>query len=89
VKEQLQSASVAETTYDAIRNDIVFGRLKPGEKLKLERLRTRYGASVSTLREILSRLAADGLVLAEGQRGFEVTPVSASNLRELSDLRKL
>jgi DNA-binding GntR family transcriptional regulator len=89
VKEQLQSASVAETTYDAIRNDIVFGRLKPGEKLTLERLRTRYGASVSTLREILSRLAADGLVLAEGQRGFEVTPVSASNLRELSDLRKL
>jgi DNA-binding GntR family transcriptional regulator len=89
VNAHLPSASVAETTYDAIRNDIVFGRLKPGEKLKLERLKTRYGASVSTHREILSRLAADGLVVAEGQRGFEVTPVSLKNLRELSDLRKV
>ena len=89
MKPPLHSASVAETTYDTIRDDIVAGRLKPGERLKLERLRTRYGASVSTLREILSRLASDGLVVAEGQRGFEVTPVSAGNLRELSDLRKL
>lgn len=89
VKQRSQPSTVADTTYDAIRSDIVFGRLKPGERLRLERLKTRYGASVSTLRETLSRLAADGLVFAEGQRGFEVMPVSAANLRELSDLRKL
>jgi len=84
-----QPASVAATTYDAIRNDIVFGRLRPAEKLKLERLKARYGASVSTLREILNRLASEGLVLAESQRGFEVMPVSAGNLKEISDLRQL
>ena len=89
MKEHAQPSSVAASTYDAIRNDIVFGRLKPGEKLKLERLKARYGASVSTLREILSRLASEGLVLAESQRGFEVMPVSAGNLKEISDLRQL
>jgi DNA-binding GntR family transcriptional regulator len=81
--------SVGEKTYRRIRTDIVFGRLAPSAKLKLERMREEYGASVSTLRELLNRLASEGLVVAEGQRGFEVAPVSAQNLRELAELRLL
>jgi DNA-binding GntR family transcriptional regulator len=38
---------------------------------------------------LLNRLASEGLVVAEGQRGFEVAPVSAQNLRELAALRLL
>ena len=48
-----------------------------------------YGVGIGTLREILSRLSAEGLVLAEGQRGFEVPPVTAAELRELAELRLL
>src|SRR3954447_1285904 len=81
--------SVSETAYRRIRTDIIFGKLTPGEKLKLERLREDYGASVGTLRELLSRLASEALVIAEGQRGFEVAPVSAENLREIAALRLL
>jgi DNA-binding GntR family transcriptional regulator len=81
--------STAERGYALIRSDIIFGRLAPDEKLKLERLKERYGVSVSTLREILNRLASEGFVVAEGQRGFEVAPISADNLRELSSLRTL
>lgn len=75
--------------YRRIRADIVFGRLRPGQKLRLEAVHDDYGVSVSTLREILNRLAAEGLVLAEGRRGFEVAPVSADNLKELAELRLL
>jgi DNA-binding GntR family transcriptional regulator len=81
--------SVGEKTYRRIRTDIVFGKLAPSAKLKLDRMREEYGASVSTLRELLNRLASEGLVVAEGQRGFEVAPVSAQNLHELADLRLL
>lgn len=81
--------SVSETVYRRIRTDIIFGTLLPAEKLKLDRLREDYGASVGTLRELLSRLTSEGLVLAEGQRGFEVAPISAENLRELAALRLL
>jgi DNA-binding GntR family transcriptional regulator len=81
--------SVGEKTYRRIRADIVFGKLAPSAKLKLDRMREEYGASVSTLRELLNRLASEGLVVAEGQRGFEVAPVSAQNLRELAALRLL
>jgi DNA-binding GntR family transcriptional regulator len=83
------SETVAESSYRRIRSDIIFGRLPPGQKLKLDGLKAAYGTSVSTLREILNRLAADGLVLAEGQRGFEVSPVSVADLEEIADLRLL
>ena len=52
-------------------------------------MKAEYGVGIGTLREILSRLAAEGFVLAEGQRGFEVPPVTAQNLRELAELRLL
>ena len=81
--------SVGEKVYRQIRTDIIFGKLLPAEKLKLDRLREDYGASVGTLRELLNRLATEGLVVAEGQRGFEVAPVSAENLREIAALRLL
>ncbi len=81
--------SVSEKAYRRIRSDIIFGKLSPSEKLKLERLREDYGVSVGTLRELLNRLASEGLVIAEGQRGFEVAPVSAANLREIAALRLL
>src|SRR5262245_16117060 len=81
--------SVGEKAYRRIRTDIILGKLGPAEKLRLERLREDYGVSVSTLRELLSRLSSEGLVVAEGQRGFEVAPISGENLRELASLRLL
>lgn len=85
----VRSDTTGEKAYRLIRADILMGRLAPGEKLKLDRLNKRYDVSVSTLREILNRLSSEELVLAEGQRGFEVTPVSQGNLREIAALRLL
>jgi DNA-binding GntR family transcriptional regulator len=89
MSSNIATITIAESTYRRIRTDIIFGRLAPDEKLKLDTLKDRYGASVSTLREILNRLTSEGLVVAEGQRGFEVAPVSPENLREISALRHL
>lgn len=83
----MERDSVGEQVYGALRQDIIFGRLPPGQRLRLEALRKRYDASVTTLREILSRLTSEGFVTAEGQRGFEVTSVSAVDLREIAELR--
>jgi DNA-binding GntR family transcriptional regulator len=81
--------TVAYSTYERIKHDIIFGKLKPGAKLKLEVLRKEYAASVSTLRETLNRLASDGFVSAAEQRGFFVTPVSPDDLGEIANLRIL
>ena len=83
------SATVGEVAYRRIRADIVLGRLTPGRRLPLERMKEAYGTSVSTLRELFSRLATEGLLVAEGARGFQVTAVSSANLREVASMRLL
>ena len=83
------AASAGEQAYERIRADIVFGHLRPGQRLTLDKLRLVYGVSISTLREILSRLTPEGLVTAEGQRGFQVAPCSGEDLREIAALRLL
>jgi GntR family carbon starvation induced transcriptional regulator len=81
--------TVSDDGYRRIRTDIIFGKLRPGQKLRLATLVEAYGLGVGTLREILSRLSSEGFVLAEGRRGFDVAPVSEDDLRELADLRLL
>ncbi len=83
------SATLAEALRARLRQDIILGALAPAAKLKLEVLARAYGVSVNTLRETLSRLAADGLVVAEGQKGFAVLPVSLEDLREITEMRQL
>jgi DNA-binding GntR family transcriptional regulator len=81
--------SISETVFRQLRQDIILGVLPPATKIKLEQARQRYSISISSLREILYRLTAENLVVAEGQRGFEVSPVSRQELLELADLRIL
>lgn len=87
--DAIATETTSESTYRRIRSDIIFGRLVPGQKLRLEKLRGLYDTSVSTLREVLYRLFSEGLIEAEGQRGFEVASISAANFREVADMRNL
>jgi len=81
--------TVSDVVFRQVRQDIIAGRLAPGAKIKLEQAKERYSISVSSLREILSRLTTENLVVAEGQRGFEVAPASRKELEELADLRSI
>ncbi|MGO9420342.1 GntR family transcriptional regulator [Roseiarcus sp.] len=81
--------TLTEALHERLRQDIILGVLSPGAKLKLEKLSRAYDVSVNTLRETLARLAADGLVVAEGQKGFAVLPVSTEDLREITEMRQL
>lgn len=80
---------VGKSMYHTFRDDIIFGRLAAGEKLRLDALHKRYDVSVTTLREILNRLTSDGFVIARDQKGFQVAPVSDADLAEVADLRIL
>jgi DNA-binding GntR family transcriptional regulator len=41
------------------------------------------------MRELLNRLGSEGLIVAEGQRGFQVAPVSPDHFREVAAMRQL
>lgn len=81
------SSTVAEAVLSRLRIDIIRGRFEPGQKLLLDRMRELYGAGISPVREALSRLASDGLVVQESQRGFRVRPASWHDLRDITDNR--
>ena len=76
-EKQIFEEGIGEVAFRRIRDDIVAGALPPGKKLKLDSLKARYGASVSTLREILNRLASEQLVVAEGQRKGQIASAAA------------
>lgn len=79
--------TLADEAYQKIRDDIIYARFAPEEKLQPDLLRPRYDIGLSPVREALSRLARDGLVMAKGQRGFFVASVSLGELMDVTDLR--
>lgn len=83
------SVTVSRThaVYHQVRNDVIAGRLQPGERLKISDLGEALDVSLGAVREALSRLTSEGLVLAEPQRGFRVAPISIADLRDLTMVR--
>ena len=79
--------TLIERTYGRLREDILSGVLQPGEKLLIEHLKQRYDVGAGTLREALSRLVSEAMVVAEGQRGFTVAPISIEDLIDVTNLR--
>ena len=79
--------TLVERAYLALRQDVVCGKLAPGERLRVEHLKDRYEVGAGTLREALSLLMADALVTSEGQRGFRVAPISLADLEDVTNTR--
>ncbi|CAN0627400.1 Uncharacterized HTH-type transcriptional regulator BphR [Burkholderia multivorans] len=79
--------TLGEHAYHQLRQHIIEGHYPPGAKLRVEHLKDVYGVGAGTLREALTRLVSDALVVAEGQRGFRVTPMSIADLEAITRLR--
>jgi GntR family carbon starvation induced transcriptional regulator len=70
-----------------LRQQILNGEIPPGQKLRVEVLQRELGLSSSPLREALSRLVAEGLVVADDHRGFRAAPMSQTDLDDIINLR--
>jgi DNA-binding GntR family transcriptional regulator len=77
--------SITEQVYVSLRSDLISCRVKPGSKLRTVELSKRFGVSLSAVREALARLSADGLAVADPQRGFAAAPISAADLLALAE----
>ena len=73
--------------YEAIRAGILSGRHVPGKKLKIQELAEEFEVSPGAVREALSRLVPEELVVSRDQRGFRVAPLSLADLADLTDIR--
>src|SRR2546430_1690473 len=77
-----RTTTLTEQAEAALEAAIVRGQLQPGAKLRIAEVAEEFGVSSTPMREALSRLVSRGLVIAIGQRGFRVMPISAEDLAD-------
>ena len=70
-----------------IREGILAGRYPPGSALLQDAIAADFGVSKIPVREALLQLRAEGLVNVFAHRGFQVTPLSAGEIVEVSQIR--
>jgi DNA-binding GntR family transcriptional regulator len=80
--------TLAEQISERLRADIIGGAFRPGERLQMDALSTRYSVSMSPLREALAGLAAMQFVSFEGHRGYRVGVLSVEDLDDITETRK-
>jgi DNA-binding GntR family transcriptional regulator len=74
---------------DLIRDGILEGRLRPGERLKEDMLAKELDVSRTPVREAIAMLQAEGLLEAHQHRGAEVRSYTPAELEEIYDLRSI
>jgi DNA-binding GntR family transcriptional regulator len=86
-RRKSESRSLTETVTARLRDDILTCQWSPGARLRTMALCKEFGVSLAVVREALSKLTAEGLVTADPQRSFCVTPVSIAELEDLTWVR--
>ena len=76
-----------ELAYERIRAAIVESEYEPGQRLIEQKIAEEYALSRTPVREAIRRLEAEGLVVAERNRGAVVRSISAAEVRDLYELR--
>ena len=79
--------NAAEDAYRALRGAILSGTIRPGERLGEMELSRQFGVSRTPVREALRRLTAEGLVVAQRNRGARVAEWSLTDLQEIYEIR--
>lgn len=85
--KQKDTANTASQLMLMLKKDILNGSFAAGEKLVMAKLKKRYDVGTGPLREALSQLITEQLVIVEDQRGFYVHPLSQEEMQDLYQTR--
>lgn len=72
--------SLASDIAQKLEEEILRGRIRPGQRLDERELSERYRVSRTPIREALQRLSAGGLAVSRGRQGLQVTRLSVEDL---------
>lgn len=76
-----------EVVFKTLRQSILTGELKPGERLMEIHLADKLGVSRTPIREAIRKLELEGLVTMIPRRGAEVAKISEKNLKDVLEVR--
>jgi len=80
-------ASVKKTAYERFQQELLAGRLRPGQVVSQRDLVQTLGLSIGALRELLPRLEAEGLLNVMPQRGIQITTIDLPMIRDAYQMR--
>lgn len=78
-----RTRSLGIAVFEAMKRDILYAEMPPGEQLRLRVLTERYGCGASPIREALNQLTSDGWVVRIDRRGFFVAPTSQAEFQDI------
>ncbi len=81
------ASTQADQVFNRLRSDILSCRLAPGSKIRINEVAARLDVSLGAVREALSRLSAEGMAIAQAQKGYSIAPVSEEELLDLTTTR--
>ncbi|WP_299948457.1 GntR family transcriptional regulator [uncultured Ruegeria sp.] len=81
------TATIADTIYQALSQQIITGDLSAGEKLRQDHIARDFDTSHVPVREALLRLEAHGLAKSEPRKGMRVTALDPAEVREVIEMR--
>ena len=79
----IQAETIADKVYFLIRQDIVSGVFRPGERIHEKQLAAQLGISRTPIREALLKLEAEGVVACNSRRSYNVRVLSVDDVREI------
>lgn len=85
---ELSNAPMSTSLLAKMQEDILTGRLKPGQKIVEQELCRKYDVSRTPIREALRQLEADGLVENILNRGAFVIGMSDQDFEDMFEMRK-
>ncbi len=74
---------------NALRDEVLAGRLRPGQEFTVKQIAEQYGVSATPVREALVDLSAHGLLDSDQHRGFKVHEFSVDDYRGMVEARSL
>ncbi len=77
-----------DIVFKTLREAIITGELKPGERLMEIKLANELGVSRTPVREAIRKLELEGLVIMTARKGAEVAPINEKDLMEVLEIRK-
>jgi DNA-binding GntR family transcriptional regulator len=83
----VRRTSLRQQIADALRDEVLTGRLQAGRHFTVKEIAETYGVSATPVREALVDLAAQGLLEVEQHRGYQVRRLTADDFRSLTEAR--
>ena len=84
----INKTRISDQVYDHLREEILTGRFAPGQRLNLEELVERLNISKMPVKEAIGRLAMEGLLDVQAQRGTFVSRVEPRDLADTFEVRR-